>query len=92
MLKVSYGTSLKISLHKADGTVKDFNSVYCNKCSQNSETKTYKDIVSTTNLAQHFECLTENADMENARRSKSDTGKPETDTHYRTESTFNRNM
>jgi len=26
---------------------------------------------------------TENAGMENARRSKSDNGKPETDTHYR---------
>ena len=26
--------------------------------------------------------VTENAGMENARRSKSDTGKPETDTHY----------
>jgi len=26
---------------------------------------------------------TENAGIENARRSKSDTGKPETDTHYR---------
>jgi len=26
--------------------------------------------------------VTENAGMENARRSRSDTGKPETDTHY----------
>jgi len=60
----------------------------------------YKDIVSTKNLSQHFECLvkmratsstllvrvntgvTKNAGMENARRSKSDIGKPETDTHY----------
>jgi len=60
----------------------------------------YKDIVSTKNLSQHFECLvkmratsstlfgrvdtgvTENAEMENAIRSKSNIGKPETDTHY----------
>jgi len=63
--------------------------------------KAYKDIVSTKNLSQHFQCLvkmqatsstlfvrvntgaTENAGMENARRSKSDTGTPETDTNYR---------
>jgi len=62
--------------------------------------KAYKEIVSTKNLSQYFECLvkiratsgtlfvrvytgvTENAGMENARRSKSDIGKPETDTHY----------
>jgi len=62
--------------------------------------KAYKDIVTTKNLSQHFECLikmrqnsstlfvrvntgvTENSGMENARRSKSDIGKPETDTHY----------
>jgi len=60
----------------------------------------YKDIVSTKDFSQHFECLvkmratsstlfvrvntgiTENAGMENARQSKSDTGKPKTDTCY----------
>jgi len=84
----------------ADGTVKDFNSVYCNNCLQSSEINAYKDIVSTKNLSQHFQCLvkmratsstvfvrvntvaTANAGMENARRSKSDGGKPEADTHY----------
>ena len=36
-------------VNKGAGTVKDFNSVYCNKCSENSEIKMYKEIVSTTN-------------------------------------------
>ena len=88
-------------VNEADGTVIDFNTVYCNNCLQSREIKAYNDIVSTKNLSQHFECLvkmretssalfvrvntgaTENSGMENARRSKSDTGKPETDTHYR---------
>ena len=87
-------------VNKVDGTVQDFNSVYCNNCLQSSEIKADKDIVSTKNLSQHFECLvkmratsstlfvcvntgaSENAGMENVRRSKSDTGKPETDRHY----------
>jgi len=88
-------------VNKADGTVKDFNRVYCNNCLYSSEIKAYKDIVSTKNLSQHFECLvkmratssrlstlfirvntgvTEYAGMENARRSRSDTRKSETDT------------
>ena len=33
--------------------------------------------------AQLYTGATENAKMENAKRSKSDGGKPETDTHYR---------
>jgi len=44
-------------VNKADGTLKDFNSVYCNNCLQSSDIKTYKNIVSTKNLSQHFECL-----------------------------------
>jgi len=32
-------------VNKADGTVKDFNCVYCNKCFENSGIKTYKDIL-----------------------------------------------
>jgi len=62
--------------------------------------KAYKDIVSTKNLSQHFECVikmrttssillvrvdtgvTEKAEMENARWSKCDIAKPETDMHY----------
>jgi len=84
-------------VNKADGTVKDFNSAYCNNCLWSSEIgpkKAYKNIVSMKNLSQHFECLvkmratsitlfvrvnsgvTENAGMENARRSKSGIGKP----------------
>jgi len=42
---------------KTDGTVKDFNSVYCNNCLLSSEIKAYKDIAGTKNLSQHFECL-----------------------------------
>jgi len=79
-------------VNKADGTVKDFNSVYFNICLYSSEIKAYTDIVSTKNSSQHFECfvkmwatsstlfvrvnigITENAGMENARRSKSDIG------------------
>ena len=44
-------------VNTADGTVKNFNSVYCNDCLYSSEIKAYKDIVSTKNLSQHFECL-----------------------------------
>jgi len=90
-------------VNKADGTVKDFNSVYCNNCLYKVAKyalKAYKDIVNTKNLSQHFECLvkmratsstlfvrvntglTENAGTENARRPKSDIGKPEIDTQY----------
>jgi len=44
-------------VNKADGTVKVFSSVYCSNCLKSSEIKVYKDIVSTKNLSQHFECL-----------------------------------
>ena len=44
-------------VNKTDGTVTYFNSVYCNNCLQSSEIIAYKDIVSTKNLSQHFECL-----------------------------------
>jgi len=42
-------------VNKADGTVTDFNSVYTviTAC----EIEAYKDIVSTKNLSQRFECL-----------------------------------
>ena len=76
--------------NKADGTMKDFNSVYCIAAYKIAKLalKALKDIVSTKKLSQHFECLvkmratsstlfvrvntgvTENAKMENARRSK----------------------
>ena len=36
---------MEIWLIKADCTVKDFNSVYCNKYFENSEIEAYKDIV-----------------------------------------------
>lgn len=41
-------------LNKANGLPKDLNNVYCSKCFENNEIKTYKDTVSTTNLAQHL--------------------------------------
>ena len=44
-------------VNKADGTVEVFNSVYCSNCLESSEIKVYKNIVSTKNLSQHFECL-----------------------------------
>jgi len=90
-------------VNKAHGTVKDFNSVYCNNCLQSSEIghkSVQRHIVSTKNLSQYFVCLvkmrvtsstlfvrvntgvTENARIENARRTKCDVGKPEPDTHY----------
>lgn len=40
--------------NNATGMIKDGNNVYCSKCFERKEIKTYKDTVSTTNLAQHL--------------------------------------
>jgi len=59
MLKISYGTSLEIWSIKRMVQWKTLTAFFESaKCFENSEIKAHKDIVSTTNLAQNFECLT----------------------------------
>jgi len=89
MLKVSYGISLEIGLIKRMVQWKIWTActvitAYKN-LSQHFECLVKMRATSSTLFVHVNTGVTENAEIENARRSKCDIGKPETDTHYRSQ-------